>query len=336
MNGGGSEMRRKRNILAIAIAAAIALVLVLHAVTFQVREIEDAIVTTFGKPGAAIRGGEAGGAGFYWKWPWPIQRVQRHDNRLRHIETRLEQIQANDGKSILVSSYLLWRIADPLAFHTRVGTDERARDLLQDRLRAAQNAVLGRHAFADLLAPEGEADRLEKTEKEILDALRADVGSNYAADVREVGIQEIRLPEAATIAVFERMRKERERIAAAMRAEGEKRAAEIRADADKERDKILAQAEGEAQKIRAEGDAEAAKSYATFAAEPDLAILLAKIDSLKELAADRTTWFFDLGDAPFDVLRAADPAEAGSAPRGEGSAPDAKAEPPAAPPGGGT
>ncbi|MBN1418677.1 MAG: protease modulator HflC, partial [Planctomycetes bacterium] len=315
-------MRRRRKALAIAIAAAIAAVLVLHAVTFQVREIEDAIVTTFGKPGAAIRGSEPGGAGLYWKWPWPIQRVRRYDNRLRHIETRLEQIQANDGKPVLVSSYLLWRIADPLAFYARVGTDERARDLLQDRLRAAQNAVIGRRAFAELLAPEGEAERLETIEQEILDALRADVGSNYAADVHEVGIQEIRLPEATTIAVFERMRRERERIAAATRAEGEKRAAEIRADADKERDKILAQAEGEAQKIRAEGDAEAAKSYATFAREPELAILLAKIDSLKELAAERTTWFFDLREAPFDVLRAVMGEDAGraAAPDESGSA----------------
>jgi membrane protease subunit HflC len=321
-------MARKRSWPSIAIGAFIALILILYMVTFQVRETEYAVVTTFGRAGDPIRGNIEGGAGLYWKWPWPIQRVHRYDNRLKHLETQLEQTQMSDGTPVLVSTYLLWRIGDPLGFHRSRFTDESARDLLRALLRDRQNAILGQRKLSDLLSPQGEQERLRGVEREILTSLSltlSERAQSYPMEVREVGIQRILLPEGTTESVFRRMREERKNIAAGYRADGKTRAAQIKTDADTKAEGILAEAHAEARATEAEGDREAAAYYKTFDKAPALALLLLKLDSLKEIAADRATWLFDLSESPFDVLKAVFGRDAGAPAERPGEGPAAGA-----------
>src|SRR5439155_987011 len=68
---------------------------------------------------------------------------------------------------------------------------------------------------------------------------------NYPAEVRE--------------AVFEQIRSERRRVAAATRAEGESRARAIRSAADRERSRTVAEAEGDAARLVGEGEAAATR-----------------------------------------------------------------------------
>ena len=60
-------------------------------------------------------------------------------------------------------------------------------------------------------------------------------------------------------AVFEQIRSERQRVAAATRAEGESQARTIRSAADRERAAVIAQAESDAARLIGEGEAEAAR-----------------------------------------------------------------------------
>ena len=53
---------------------------------FQVRQSEVAVVTTFGSYSRTIED-----AGLRFKWPWPIQKVYRFDNRLQNFERKFEQ-----------------------------------------------------------------------------------------------------------------------------------------------------------------------------------------------------------------------------------------------------
>jgi len=110
------------------------------------------------------------------------------------------------------------------------------------------------------------------------------------------------LPEAITRKVFDRMRKERERIAERYRAEGESRAAEIRAKADLEKDRILAEADANAKRIRGQGVAEAAKYYTVFQKKPELAIFLRSLDALETTLKKRTTLVVDPRTPPYDLL----------------------------------
>ena len=286
-------MARKRNWPSIAIGAFIALILILYMVTFQVRETEYAVVTTFGRAGEPIRGSAEGGAGLYWKWPWPIQRVHRYDNRLKHLETLLEQTQMSDGTPVLVSTYLLWRIGDPLGFHRSRFTDESARDLLRALLRDRQNAILGQHKLSDLLSPEGDEERLRGVEKEILTSLSltlSEKAQSYPMEVRDVGIQRLVFPEQNLESVFARMRAERQRIAKKYRAEGEQEAERIKAGADKEKERILSEAYRTAERTKGEGEAEAARTYAAaHSADPRFYRLVRTLQAYETMFGKDTT-----------------------------------------------
>ena len=55
--------------------------------------------------------------------------------------------------------------------------------------------------------------------------------------------------------------------------------------------------------FRAEGDAEAAKYSAVFKENPELAVFLRKLDSLRLIMKGRTTLVLDTNVAPFDLLK---------------------------------
>ena len=75
-----------------------------------VDETEHAIVTQFGKPVAVYSE-----AGLRWKAPAPIQRVTRFDKRILLTETRETELLTEDKKNLVITTYVSWRIDDPLA-----------------------------------------------------------------------------------------------------------------------------------------------------------------------------------------------------------------------------
>ena len=103
----------------LAIALFIALIVIslgLYLVSFQVRETESCLVTTFGK---ATAEDEITEPGLYFKWPFPIQQVHKFDSRMRVFETESEETRTAGGEPIIVSTYVVWKIARPLEFSMR-------------------------------------------------------------------------------------------------------------------------------------------------------------------------------------------------------------------------
>src|SRR5512139_2735378 len=98
----------KRNTLLLTVGLLVAVMFVLLQVLFTVREGEAVVVTTFGKP---VR--ELTAAGLYTRWPWPVQRISRFDNRTHTLEGAFEETLTRDGKNILVGVYAGWRIQKP-------------------------------------------------------------------------------------------------------------------------------------------------------------------------------------------------------------------------------
>ena len=99
------NVQNKPNVVTIIVAIIIAVTLLFYFFTFQVRITEKAVVTTFGKPTKVIDPSNDSGAGLYWKWPYPFQKVNIFDARMRIFTGTLEQIFTSDSKSIILQTY---------------------------------------------------------------------------------------------------------------------------------------------------------------------------------------------------------------------------------------
>jgi modulator of FtsH protease HflC len=288
----------KRNLNLILLSILIGGVFVLLQVVFTLRQGEVAVVTRLGKPVRALTEG-----GLYGRWPWPIQKVYRYDNRIRLLEGAFEESLTHDGKNVLIASYAGWRIADPVKFLERVGTPERAQDSLDGLLRTHRNSILGQYRFRNLINEDPSQLKLDEMERQVLDAVQPPAKERYGIEVLFVGIRQTGLPEAITQAVFDRMRAERQQLADRYRSEGEGEAIRIRAEADSRRDQTLAQAEADAKRLKAEGDAAAAGYYQVFAKDPELAIFLRKLEVMEETLKEKSTVILSAETEPFDLLR---------------------------------
>jgi membrane protease subunit HflC len=295
----------KRNAGMIILGLLIAGLFVLLQVVFIVRQGDAAVLTRLGRPVAAIVD-----PGLYRRWPWPVEKVYRYDNRTHILEGSFEEALTRDGKNVLAGLYAGWRIRDPIRFIERVGTIERAESNLDGLLRTHKNSLLGQYTFSNLVNVDAKQVMLDEIERRVLDEVRPAALARYGVDVQFVGVRRLGLPEAITESVFERMRAERQELADRYRSEGEGAAIKIRAQADSERDKLLAQADADAKRIRAEGDAAATEFYQVFEKSPDLAMFLRKLEVLEDTLKEKATVVLSADTEPFDLLKSTKPAPA--------------------------
>src|SRR2546425_11290856 len=136
----------------VLITLAVLVVLILARMCFYtVDASEYAYVTVLGRHVATHDGGGAG-AGLHIGWPWPIQAGQRLDRRLQSFDLRPSEILTRDpqgktiDKNLLIEAYHCWRIADADAvdrFIKKLGTADRVRFILEERIRSQLGAILG-------------------------------------------------------------------------------------------------------------------------------------------------------------------------------------------------
>lgn len=288
-----------RNVATLVVAVLLAFAFLLLLVSYRVRETEVAVLLTFEKPVA-----EVDSPGFHLKWPWPIQKVELIDRRLRIYRGVFEQTQTQDGKTVVVRVHTGWRPANgrAIAFREQVGTVEAAEGYLGGIVESQKNTVIRAHPLSDLISVDPDALKIEAVEDEMLGGIRELALDDYGVDVVFVGIEQVVLPDTVTQAVFSRMREERNRIAERYRAEGRKEAEIIRATAESERTRTLAEAESEAKVTRGKAEAGAAESFGVYTNDLDLAIFIQKLDALEETLKDRATVVFDGSRPPFDLL----------------------------------
>ena len=95
-----------------------------YMITFQVRYDEVGVLTTFDRakdPAADASQDRNSGSvyvepGIYLKAPWPLQKVHIYSRKLQLLEHELAEMQTQDGHSVIIKTFLAWRIADPIAF----------------------------------------------------------------------------------------------------------------------------------------------------------------------------------------------------------------------------
>jgi modulator of FtsH protease HflC len=273
-------------------------VLALVFTMFQVRETESALVMTFGKATRQIKS-----PGLYFKWPPPIESVQKFDSRARGLVAEPGETPTKGAVPIIVNTFVVWRIAEPLDFFKSVGTIKEAEAKLLSQISDAQNKVIGRHEFSEFVNSDTSKIKFDDIEKEMLTEVQKASLVNYGIEVRSLGIRQLKISEDVSKDVFERMKAERNRRTEATIAEGNAASKKIVTNALSMHTEMLAAAEARAKAIRAQGDAEAAQYYKLLEQDPQLAMFLRDIDALKKILEQRSTIVISADTEPFKLLR---------------------------------
>ena len=286
-----------KNIAITVFIALVVLVMSLYLISFQVRETESALVTRFGQPVRTITEPK-----LCFKFPAPIERVHRFDSRMHVFEADLGETTAKDAVPIIVNTYVVWKIAEPLKFLNSVGTVRDAEDKLYSQITDTQNRVIGQHAFGEFVNSDPTKIKFKDIEEEMLADLEQTPSNEYGIEIKTLGIKQLKVNKDVTVKVFERMKAARSRRTKATISEGEGEATKIMSDADYKKSVLLTTAESRALAIKGQGDAEAAKFYIMLEEDPELAMFLRKINSVIEILKKRATIVIR-PDGPFDILK---------------------------------
>jgi len=283
----------KKNLITIVIAAVLVVIFALLLFTFQVRQSEVAVLTTFGKPAA----NNIDQPNLYFKWPWPIQQVYRFDQRVQNFEDKYSENLTADNTMLLTSVYVGWKISDAKEFFPKFagGSVEAAQRQLETMLRSAKAAVIGKHNLSDFVNADPKQLKLEGIEDEIKTAVQGELASqNYGISIDFLGIKKLGLPESVTQTVFDRMKSERTVLISE---------AQFKSAAERQAADVLANAQAEATRIEGSGVAEAAKTLSVFQQNPELAIFQLQLEALKNSLNQKSTLIFDERTPPFSLFQ---------------------------------
>jgi membrane protease subunit HflC len=286
--------------------AAVILVLAVAASTsfFTVDRAEFAYVTQFGRHIEPTYDG-ASDAGLHGKLPWPIQSVQRLDNRLQVFDLAGAELLTHDpkgmtiDKTLTISAYVCWRIAGADGvdrFIRTVGTPDRAEVILGQQISSRLGAEIGNMQLADLIsiAPNKDVEqRMEKLNQRLLgggDSLKENARAIYGIDLVDIRLRRFNYPPQVRDAIFDRIRSERSKKAAEYQGEGAQLAEDIKSEAQYQADTILADAHAAEQRQKGEADA-AADQIRNQAQSKDVAFytFLRKLDEYQRILGDKKT-----------------------------------------------
>ena len=275
--------------MAILLAVLVAIASIRSVVIVDQAEI--AYVTEFGRPVRLI---EEPGLSF----KWPYQSKRSFDKRMQVDIPPPREMLTQDKKNLQVAWSVAWKIEDVDTFLASVRTMPDASARLEDLAASVLAAELGRKDLAGLVTV-GEESALESLAIASRRRIAGQAGPEYGLDVVDVQIRRLNYPIEVRESVYEQIRSERRRVAAATRAEGESQARQIRSAADLERSKILAEAEADAARTVGEGEAAATRiSNEAHAADPDFYRFLKTLETYRAALDSRTTLVLS-ADSPF-------------------------------------
>jgi membrane protease subunit HflC len=280
------------------IALAVVAVLVWFGFTTQVREGDCAVILRFG----AVRE-EITEAGLYFKLPWPFESVVTYDARLQYLESNRLETTTKDKRNIIIQSYVLWEIEDPVFYHNSVGARGSIDTNIRDQVFSATNSVLGGYDLTSIVSLDKEQIKIDQIQDEIFNRVKENCLKNYGISVTDVSILRLSLPDTNLASVFDQMRQERQTDIDVILAAARLEASNITTEADREAAEIVAQGTTEASKILAEAETEVAKIYAAAqSANLDLYKFLKELDTVIGSVDSRTVLIVKMDEYPFNVL----------------------------------
>ena len=195
--------------------------------------------------------------GLKYKTPF-VNNVIFFDKRIQTLDSSPESFLTVEKKTVIVDSFVKWRIADVKKFYISTGGA-----MASANLRLAQNNQDAlRSQFSKRTIKEVVSDQREAIMASVKGKLKAIANAEYGIEIVDVRIKRIELAQEVRNSVYLRMETERKGLANKLRSEGAEEAEKIQAFAEKERTIILANAYRDSEKIRGEGDAQSASNYA--------------------------------------------------------------------------
>ena len=247
---------------------------------YTVSEVEQVIITQFGKPvGAPVTT-----AGLKAKVPF-IQEVNPIDKRVLEWDGSPSDMPTKDKLYISVDLFARWRIVDPLQYFLRLRDERSAQSRLDDILGSETRNAVAKHELIEIIrttrdrmplrdALLTEAERrldmgtlvpIQKgrklVEQEIFTAAAEKVDV-FGIELLDIRFKRINYNESVRPKIYDRMISERRQIAERFLSEGNGEAARIRGNRVRDLNKIQSEAYRQVEEIRGVADAKATEIYA--------------------------------------------------------------------------
>lgn len=257
-----------------------------------------AVTTRFGKPQQTLKE-----AGPHFVWPWPVGKTYLFDIRKRVYNTKFTQTLTRDKKSIILLTYIVWQIDDPLIFLQSVGTPENAESKLDSMISSSKNNVVGGYELTNLVSTDIEQLKLAEIEDLIKQEVAQSAKANFGIEILELGIKRLAYPERNVEAIFGQMRAERNQVASRYRAEGRMKASMILSETDLEISKIKSEASKKAAEIRGQAEKEAAEILAQAHLESQEYFRFVKsLEAAEKISGPGSIFILRSDQPPFNTL----------------------------------
>ncbi len=259
---------------------AVAAVVTASSAVYTVGEVEQAIITQFGKPvGEPITS-----AGLKLKLPF-IQVVNRIDRRVLEWDGNPSDMPTKDKLYISVDLFARWKITDPLQYFLRLRDERSAQSRLDDILGSETRNAVAKHELIEIIRTTKGRTPLRDTlltdeevaqdigalvpiqkgralvEREIFEAAAEKVRV-FGIELLDIRFKRINYNESVRPKIYDRMISERRQIAERFLSEGNGEAARIRGNRMRDLNKIQSEAYRAVEEIRGVADASAAAIYA--------------------------------------------------------------------------
>jgi len=318
-------MNRNRQIAILAVLGIAAYVLMNS--IYTVNEVEQMIITQFGKP----VGTPVTSAGLKVKLPF-IQEVNPIDKRVLEWDGSPSDMPTKDKLYISVDLFARWRITDPLQYFLRLRDERSAQSRLDDILGSETRNAVAKHELIEIIRTT--KDRVPLRDALLTDAER-DMGSLvpiqkgrklveqeifkaaaekvqvFGIELLDIRFKRINYNESVRPKIYDRMISERRQIAERFLSEGNGEAARIRGNRVRDLNKIQSEAYRQVEEIRGVADAKATEIYARAYNQSPEAVAFYEftrtMQSYKSIIADNTTLVLTTDSELFKFLKGMTP-----------------------------
>ncbi len=298
---------------------------------YTVNEVEQVIITQFGKP----VGEPVTTAGLKTKIPF-IQQINPIDKRVLEWDGNPSDMPTKDKLYISVDLFARWRITDPLQYFLRLRDERSAQSRLDDILGSETRNAVAKHELIeiirttkdrvplrDTLLTEAERDLNMGTlvpiqkgrklvEQEIFAAASEKV-QVFGIELLDIRFKRINYNESVRPKIYDRMISERRQIAERFLSEGNGEAARIRGNRVRDLNKIQSEAYRQVEEIRGLADAKATEIYASAYNRNAEAVAFYEftrtLESYKFIIAENTTLVLSTDSDLFKFPKGMDPNE---------------------------
>src|SRR5215813_2643062 len=292
---------------------------------YTVSEVEQAIVTEFGRP----VGDPVTTAGLKVKVPF-IQDVNFIDKRVLEWDGSPSDMPTKDKLYISVDLFARWRIIDPLQYFLRLHDERSAQSRLDDILGSETRNAVAKHELIEIIrttkdrvplrdtvlagaGPEQDVGSLvpiqkgRKVVEQQIFAAAAEKVRVFGIELLDIRFKRINYNESVRPKIYDRMISERRQIAERFLSEGNGEAARIRGNRVRDLNKIQSEAYRRVEEIRGVADAKATEIYARAYNQSPEAVAFYEftrtMQSYKSIIAENTTLVLSTNSDLFKFLK---------------------------------